>query len=361
MSIEIGRGIPKSDNGNDAKVGRSRDFSSNFGGNSMDVSPAMVGNYQVMSTPPKRPYQATKRSTNTANDSLRRNAQVRRASTVQQKTTRPSPPAAKTTDYVSGGSRQDSAEHRQTLSSMHARVTDEDAASDVSEGRPQTLNLTARNTRFSNGRKGTTISSNQLPSKFSSTKGFVDAIAQELNLNQNNVKAQQNNATLSSGNPGTQQSFILPDMPNISELVSGIFQDGTPVFSRHGKSRASRFASGVQSQRAKEYVEVAGIPVPEDEQAIFVSLKLLQDKVADLENAKAEAEATVYELHEKNLVLEHEIQESKRFRTSDSALGTTDGSDGPEESGRGPRKWIIERTRENIVLDNNNIHLLIAI
>ncbi|MCJ1377341.1 hypothetical protein MMC17_000436 [Xylographa soralifera] len=345
MSIEIGRGLPKSDYGNDAKVGRPRDFSSNIGGNSIDFSPAVVGNYQVMSTPPKRPHQATKRSTNTATDSLRRNAQVRRASTIQPQTTGPSPPVAKTTDYVSGGSRQGNSEHRRTLSSMHARVTDEDAASDFSEDRPQTLNLTARNTRFGNSRNGTTTSSNQLPSKFSSTKGFVDAIAQGHSVNQNNVKPRHNNATLSSGNPGTQQSFILPDMPNISELVSGVFQDGTPVFSRHGKSRASRFATGAQSQRGKEYVEVAGIPVPEEEQAIFISLKLLQDKVADLENAKAEAQATIHELHKKNLVLEREKQESKRFRRSDSALGTTDGSDGAEDSNRGPRKWIIEKTR----------------
>ena len=344
MSIEIGRGLPKNGNGNDAKVGQSRDFSSNLGGNSVDFSPAMVGNYQVMSTPPKRPYQATKRTTNTANDSLRRNAQVRRASTIQQQTTGPSPPAAKTTDYVSGGSRKNSAEHRQTLGSMHARVTDEDAASEFSEDRPQTMTLTARNTRFSNGGNGT---NNQLPSKFSSTKAFVDAIAQGHSVSQNNVKAQNNNATLSSGNPGTQQSFILPDMPNISELVSGVFQDGTPVFSRYGKSRASRFASGAQSQRSKEYAEVAGIPVAKEEQAIFVSLKLLQDKVADLENARAEAQATISELHEKNLTLEREKQEGKRFRRSDSALGTTDGSDGAEESGRGPRKWIIEKTREH--------------
>ena len=355
MSIEIGRGLRESDNGNDAKVGRSRDFSSNIGGNSMSFSPAMVGNYQVMSTPPKRPSQTTKRPMNTANDSLRRNAQVRRASTIQQKTTGPSAPAAKTTDYVSGGSRQGSAESRRTLSSMHARVADEDAASDVSDDRPQTLNLTARNTRFSNGRNGTTDSSHQLPSKFSSTKGFVDAVAQGHSMNQTNIKSQHNNATLSSGNPGTQQSFILPDMPNISELVSGVFQDGTPVFSRHGKSRASRFSSGAQLQRGKEYVEVAGIPVPEEEQAIYVSLKLLQDKVADLENAKAEAEATMHEVHEKNLVLEREKQESKRFRRSDSALGTTDGSDGAEEPGRGPRKWIIEKTREHNKLDNKNI------
>ncbi|MCJ1281906.1 hypothetical protein MMC26_001229 [Xylographa opegraphella] len=345
MSIEIGRGLPKSNNENDAKAGRSRDFSSNIGGNSMEFSPAMVGNYQVMSTPPKRPFQATKRSTNTPNDSLRRNAQVRRASTIQQKTTEPSPPAAKTTDYVSGSSRQGNADNRRTLSSMHARVADEDAASDVSEDRPQTLNLTARNTRFGNGRNGTITSNNHLPSKFSSTKRFVDAIVQGQSVDQNIMKGQHNNATTSSGNPGTQQSFILPDMPNMSELVSGVFQDGTPVFSRHGKPRASRFASGAHSQRGKEYVEVAGITVPDEEQAIFVSLKLLQDKVADLENAKAEAQATVHELQEKNLVLEREKQEFKRFRRSDSALGTTDGSDGADESGRGPRKWIIEKTR----------------
>ncbi|MCJ1393956.1 hypothetical protein MMC18_006833 [Xylographa bjoerkii] len=345
MSIEIGRGLPKSDNGNDAKAGRSKEFSSNIGGNSMDFSPAMVENYQVMSTPPKRPSQVAKRSTNTVNDSLRRNAQVRRASAIQEKTTGPSPPTAKTTDYVSGGSRHGSAEHRRTLSSMHARVTDEDAASDASEDRPQTLSLTARNTRFSNGRNGTANLSHQLPSKFSSTKVFVDATAQRHSVNRNGIKPQHNNATLSSGNPGTEQSFILPDMPNISELVSGIFQDGTPVFSRHSKSRASRFASAAQSQGGYEYVEVAGIPVPEDEQAIFVSLRLLQDKVADLENAKAEAEATVQELQDKNQVLERERQETKRFRRSDSALGTTDGSDGAEDLGRGQRKWIIEKTR----------------
>ena len=357
MSIEVARGLSRSDNKNKAKAGRSREFSSNLGENSLDFSPAMIGNYQVMSTPPKRPSQAAKEHTSTANDSLRRNAQLRRASAVQQRTTGQSPPAAKTTDYVSGGSRQGSAEQRRTLGSIHARVTDEDAASDVSEDRPHELNLTARNTRFSNGHKATPNLSKEMPSKFSSTKGFVDAVAQRHSSDQHNVKPQHHNATLSSGNPGTQQSFILPDMPNISELVSGIFQDGTPVFSRHSKSRASRFAAKTKSQRGEEYVDVAAIPVPDEEQAIFVSLRLLQDKVADLESSKAEAEAIVQELREKTQVLEREKLESERFRRSDSALGTTDGSDGAEEPGRGPRKWIIERTRK---LESSNERSVLA-
>ncbi|MCJ1471771.1 hypothetical protein MMC13_000411 [Lambiella insularis] len=342
MSIEIGRGVPRAESGKNEKLGRS---SSKIGENSMDFSPAMIGNYQVMSTPPRRPSTTSKPATNTANDSLRRNAQVRRASAVQQETKKASQATAKATDYGSGGSRQGSAEHRRTLGSMHARVADEDAASDISDDRPQTLTLTARNTRFGNGRGVQAPILNNLPSKYTSAQGLVDALSQETVAKNRKAKAPIINGTLSSVNACTQQSFLLPDIPNVSELVSGVFEDGTPVFSRHGKPRSSRFASGVHSQPRKDYANVAGIPVPDEEQAIFVSLRLLQDKVAELENGKAEAEATMQELQDKNLILEREKTESKRFRRADSALGTTDGSDGSDDAGRGPRKWIIEKTR----------------
>lgn len=346
MSIEIGRGVPKDVTVKNGKFGRSQELSSNAGENSMDFSPAMIGNYQVMSTPPRRPSSTSKQATNTNNDSLRRNAQVRRASAVQKETAKPSPPVAKTTDYGSGGSRQGSAEHRRTLSSMHARVTDKDAASDTSEDRPQTLTLTARNTRFGNSHHLQSSTANTLPSKFTSTQGLIDALSQDTSSKQRRTKAPVINGTISSVNAGTQQSFLLPEIPNVSELVSGVFQDGTPVFSRHDKPRASRFASGAHSQPRKDYANVSGIPVPDEEQAIFISLRLLQGKVAELENGKAEAEATLQEMQDKNRVLEREQAASRRYRRSDSALGTTDGSDGIEDTGRAQRKWIIEKTRE---------------
>ena len=344
MSIEIGRGLPKGENRKSDSLARSGDYS-NIGDNSLDYSPAMVGNYQVMSTPPKRPGQNTKRS---SNDSMRRNAQVRRASSLQNGNVEPSPPAAKATDYGSAGSRHSSTEQRRTLGSIHARVAGE-ADSDVSDDRPPTLNLTARNTRFGSGRSGRLPVTTSLPAKFNSTQGFVTAAVQGTGPKQPVSKAPVTNGTLSSINPGTQQSFMLPDMPNISELVSGIFEDGTPVFSRHGKSRASRFSTATRSQKAgvrmPSHARLEEIPVPEDEQAIFMSLQLLQDKVASLENGMADAEATIQELRALNQALEDEKKETKRFRRSDSALGTSGGSDAGDEAGHVQRKWIIEKTR----------------
>ena len=350
MSIELGRGLQNEKNDRNKRHGRPREFSSIIGGNSLDFSPAMVGSYEVMGTPPLQPSKASKRSNEPLNGSLRRHAQVRRASAVQKEVAEPSPPVAKTTDYGSGGSRHGSAEHRRTLSAVHARVTDEDDASDISDNRPPTLNLTARNTRFGGTKTAKGFVATTLPSKFTSKQGLIDAMTNGTASKQNKSIPQVSNATISSINPGTQQSFMLPDMPNFSELVSGIFQDGTPVFSPHARSRASRFASGSSSQQRRVkaergYANVAGIPVPEDEQAIFVSLRLLQDKVAELENGKAEAQATIEDLRNKNRVLEREKLETKRLRRSDSALGTTDGSDGGDEQGKSSRRWIIEKTR----------------
>ena len=355
MSIELGRGTKDENNNRNKRHGASREFSSILGGNSLDLSPAMVGNYEVMGTPPLRPSKASKKSNEPLNSSLRRNAQLRRASAVQKEVTEPSPPVAKTTDYGSGGSRHGSAEHPRTLSAMHARVADEDDASDISDDRPPTLNLTARNTRFGGSKTAKTVAATTLPSEFTSRQGLINAMTNGTASKQNKPMPQVSNATISSVNPGTQQSFMLPDMPNFSELVSGIFQDGTPVFSRHAKSRASRFASGSNSQQQQGKAErghanVTAIPLPDDEQAIFVSLRLLQDKVAELENGKAEAQATIQDLLEKTRVLEREKLESKRMRRSDSALGTTDGSEGGDEQGKGSRRWIIEKTRVSQML-----------
>lgn len=351
LSIEHGRGPVNADNGKIKRPGRSRDFSSNNDDYSKEFSPLMVGNYQVMYTPPMTRQKASKRRADDAHDSILGDVQVRRTSALPKEVTEQSPPIAKATDYGSGGSRKASAEQRRTLASMHARVTDEDAASDITDDRPPTLNLTTRSTRFGGASNAKVNTSTSLPTKFSSKQSFTKAQPEGTVQTQGNQTVQTNTRTLSSINPGTaQHSFILPEMPNMSELVSGFFQDGTPVFSRQGKPLASRFASGSHLQQdgrmGPDYNNVGGLLTPEDEQAIILSLNILQDKVADLELEKAEAQANIQDLQNMNRALEREKTETKRLRRSDSALGTTDGSDGGDEGFRGPRKWIIEKTRE---------------
>lgn len=337
LSIEIGRGLKK---GSNSKAGRLNEYSSNaqlsLDGDSMDISAPMIGGYQVTGTPPLTQRQSSKKTNEAARGFLRRDAQVRRPSGVQKEVNGPSPPPSKTRDYGSEESRKANGENRRTLSSMHARVRDENERSRHSEERPPTLDLTARNTRFGNVKGQQTASNGVMPTTYTSKRGLLQSLAPKIEQKSHNVATPQ----------GTQQSFMLPDLPNISELVSGVYEDGTPVFSRHGKPRASRFASASgQTSKGQDYIGVNEIPVPADEQAIFLSLKLLQDKVAILEKTNAEAENAIQELQEKNRVLEGEKNDRRRVPRSDSALGTTD-SDGGNEIGGSQRKLLIEKNRK---------------
>lgn len=362
FAIEVGRGVKKS-NGAVSRLGLSREFSSNAAINpdqdSFEFSAPMIGDYEVMSTPPALPKPASKTNAKSARNSLRRDASIRRASNTQKETTQQSPPLAKTTDYVSGGSRQGSAEHRRTLAEMQAHVTDANDDSRISQDRPPTVTLTAKNTRFGNVKNQQPTASDALPGRFSSAKDFMQFVSQAKGGYQQHAEGQANVTITSTNNGGTQQSFMLPDMPNLSELVSGVYQDGSPVFSRHSKAKASRFASGSQGHRKQSnlqpnYAAVGEIPVPADEQAIFLSLKLLQDRVAELDTNRAEAEKTIQELQQKNWALEAERADRGRRERSDSALGMTDGgSDGANHGSRSQRKWIIEKSRQLLASPSN--------
>ena len=338
LSIEVGRGLKK---GGNNTAGRMNEYSSNaqmsLEGDSMDFPTPMIGDYEVTGTPPLAQRQSSKKTDEGPRGSLRRDAQVRRPSGLQKEISGPSPPPSKTRDYGSGESKKGSEERRRTLSSMHARVRDENERSRLSEERPPTLDLTAKNTRFGNMKGGQhTASNGMIPTKFSSKQGLLQSLAPKNRHNSQTVATPQ----------GTQQSFMLPDLPNISELVSGVYEDGTPVFSRHGKPRASRFVSASgHASKSQDHFGVDEIPVPADEQAIFLSLKLLQDKVATLEKTNAEAENAIQDLQQKNRVLEGEKIDRRRAPRSDSALGTTD-SDGGKESGSSQRNMMIEKKRK---------------
>ena len=350
MSIEIGRGAKRSGAGTIGKLGRSRDYSSNAhlsidDGDSMDFSPAMVGDYEVTATPPLKHRQAPRKHEDSARGSLRHEHRVRKPSGLQNELLDPSPPPAKTKDYGSGESRQGSGETRRSLAAMHARVRDENDLSHLDDERPPTVNLTARNTRFGNTKHSQpSVEAGALPTRFSSAQTLLGSVA---------PAHKQKLQKLATPNQGTQQSFMLPDLPNISELVSGVFEDGTPVFSRHSKPRSSRFVSQNSKAENQRFAGVEEIPVPEDEQAIFLSLKLLQDKVATLEKNNAEAVTTIAELQQKNRTLETEKYDHRRVPRSDSALGMTD-SDGGNGPGGGQRKFLIEKNRKYSVFDEYN-------
>lgn len=350
VSIEIGRGVKKSSSGTIGKLGRSREYSSNAqlslgDGDSMDFSAPMIDNYEVTTTPPMKQRRASKGKGESVRGSLRRDTHARKPSALQREISDPSPPPAKTRDYGSGESRKGSGESRPTLASMHARIRNENNESRISDERPPTIDLTARNTRFGNTKNIQPSTQGALPTRFSSAQTLLNSVA---------PSTKQKMQSLATPNQATQQSFMLPDLPNISELVSGVFEDGTPVFSRNSKPRVSRFGSATQQNKSagREYAGVHEIPIPDDEQAIFLSLKLLQDKVATLEKSNAEAANTIDELQQKNRTLENEKNDRRRVPRSNSALGTTD-SNGGHDMGGCQRKLLIEKNRKRHVW---NVH-----
>ena len=109
------------------------------------------------------------------------------------------------------------------------------------------------------------------------------------------------------GDGGSHNSFLLPDLSNLSDIISGAYDDGIPVFPRHNRARTSRFVplgnddgGGRDASVTRRYMPLNSVPVPEDEKALFAALRVLQDKVAELELGKEEAEKKVEEIRQDN-------------------------------------------------------------
>ena len=344
MSIELGRGLKKSSSNTIGKLGKSNRPQASPASNrddSFDFSAPMIDNHYVTSTPP-----LANPKTRTSNGALQGNqsadTQARQPSGLRNEIRDTTPPVVKTKDYVSGSSRQGS-ENRQTLAAMHARVRDENDVTYISEGRPPTIDLTTRSSRFSTAKHQNRDLRKGLPTRFNSKQKFVQPASPH------GVDMTATQRRLSKGAPisnPTTQSVVLPQMPNVSELLSGVFEDGTPVFTLNGKPRSSRFTSGYHAQQ-RQISGVDDIDVPQEEQDIYVSLQIAEDKVADLEQIRGDAEYAIGELQERNRILEAENAGRRRRQRSDSAIGLTDGgSDAGDEMSAGQRKLLIEKNRK---------------
>ncbi len=210
----------------------------------------------------------------------------------------------------------------------------------ASDERLRTMDLTSRSTRFARTKGGATPA----PAAFKTNRGG---------------KPMRSASNVHKSDPGrhevlnttTQHSFMLPDLPNLTELVSGVYQDGTPVFARH-VSTGSRFGGihkpGDPDRDGRNHAALESVPVPSEERAILVSLRLLQDKVAELEIEKADSERRIRDLQRDADRLRSEKQEVERRLRSDSALGMVDsGSDGGEGLGKNG-KGAVDKTSEYI-------------
>jgi hypothetical protein len=241
--------------------------------------------------------------------SLRRDAQIRRASRNDIDTASPRPASKRNSPAVTAN--QD--RKRNSLAQLHAKLSEDESS--FMDQRPPTLTVdSTKNTRWGNRSRQTSLQ--------------IDGIVEEsprMDATSRSRPATAQNATA--------QSFILPDLPNLTELVSGVFDDGTPVFSKTAPAR-SRFSAPPNGGRRPYYTPVENVPIPDEEKAIFSALQLLQDKVAQMETERVEHEKRIEEQELELIELRATTQAQEKLRRSDSAQDSDGGKSG----------WKVEKT-----------------
>lgn len=320
FSIELGRGLK---NPTRNRRDDSRNSEMSLDNSVRSASPAVRLDFPATSTPPRSAMRAASKRAATV-DNLRKDAQIRRASQMQKENIDPLAQSHRSKNTARA------AEPRHTLAEMHVRARETYDGSYIGDERPQSIPINTRNTRFGNV-------SSQVAAAVESASG--NAHVRDL---QQGKRDPPQNPTFTLDNL-TNGSILLPDLPNISELVSGVYEDGTPVFNRHTRPRTTRFvsppAANADSSRPDGHFSVEKVPIPEDEKALFVSLKLLQDKVADLEMSKSEIEKKLEETREENHVLKAE--KSRRQKEQYDRLKLFGNDDG--EQPRGNTKLLHEK------------------
>ncbi|KAH8725104.1 hypothetical protein GQ44DRAFT_749824 [Phaeosphaeriaceae sp. PMI808] len=243
--------------------------------------------------------------------SLRRDAQIRRASRNGLDNNASPRPSSKRASQALP-TNQD--RKRTSLAQLHAKLSEDESS--FMDQRPPTVTMdSTKNTRWGNRSRHTSLQ----------VDGNVDHSVRS--------KATPRSRPALSHN-ATAQSFILPDLPNLTELVSGIFEDGTPVFSKNAPAR-SRFSAPPNGGRRPQYTPVEGVPIPEEEKAIFSALQLLQDKVSKMEEEREEAERRIEEQDMELIELRATTQAQEKLRRSDSA----------QDSDSAKGSWKVEKTR----------------
>lgn len=242
--------------------------------------------------------------------SLRRDAQIRRASRNDLDTASPRPASKRNSPNMPAKENK-----RNSLAQLHAKLSEDESS--FMQDRPPTLTVNStKNTRWGNRGRQTSLQ----------TDGIVEETGRMFTKPQSRPSTAQN---------ATAQSFILPDLPNLTELVSGVFEDGTPVFSKNTTSR-SRYAAPPGGGRRPNHIPIDSVPIPDEEKAIFSALQQLQDKVTQIETERSEQERRIEEQDLELIELRANAQAHEKSRRSDSA----------NDSDAGKGHWKVEKTRK---------------
>jgi len=306
-SLEIGRGNKGSARNTPSKI--NSDLALNIGNSSL---------WEITATPPmeRRSKQTTKKGDGVERGSLKRDAQKRAASTIYKENGISLASLGRTGTRLSPG-KKSSQEQRLSGFDKYDQAEDND------------------DTYYYGGRPNVNADppSTVKPARFTSQRASVASTTPQRRTTFGTPRSAPN---------ATIDSFALPEIPGLTELISGIRQDGTPIFSRTGKSR-SKYGSRRVSAPLPNFIPIESVPMPEEEKIIIAQLQLLKDKLAEMEREKENADAKIEDYEGEILRLRDDLEAQDRLRRADSGLGPSDGEDGSNDKA----DWKIEKISKN--------------
>lgn len=303
FSIEQGRGIKTQKRVSSARTARA-EFDDH-----VNSPPVNMKDFQIMGTPP-----ISKRTAR--QEPIRGSIKAKKTGTPLKENI-PTAGGSVRKNYISGASVTASGGQRRTLAELQAKVADDFEGSFISDERPTVTFPTKTKV------KGSPLNPERRPTLGETLSARRAENARQAHFNGEaqtptpSSRIFNANPTMQSSVNQTQHSFLLPNMPDLSSLVSGSFKDGTPVFS---KNKTSKSFNAKGPSKPSHY-PVEQVPIPDEEREIFSSLQIAQERAAKLEHEKADLQRQILELQEQNYALEVENNDNKRRRGADSALG----------------------------------------
>ena len=210
---------------------------------------------------------------------------------------------ARPTNAVSGGPRvEDDASSVASLGDLVTQKTRRTSKTigntNFSRGRDGSLRAVTKateakdtgNTRRKSSVIPNTTTCPEVPKSFKSTAAFIRELGLGGHNNLQDPPTYDETIDLTNQNNPNDQSFLLPNLAGISELI-GV--EATRIYNNTASAR-KRNPHG----QPPSHKPIESIPVPQDNRDILMAMQLLQDKVAALEEQKSVTEKRCEDLRE---------------------------------------------------------------
>ncbi|KAJ2904070.1 hypothetical protein MKZ38_008881 [Zalerion maritima] len=222
-----------------------------------------------------------------------------------------------------------------TLSEMQPRVDNESTTS--------TVLSTTDKMRMNPKDTGRSASMGQLPSRkntqFQAPKKPHDAAPWHSPATCNKAANTATVDTSMNTMNKTMGSFFLPNLTHVNDFVSGnlkfsAMKNGVPVFVKDGK------VFNKIEEEPSQHAKVDNMRIPEDEQKIFVSMDMIKEEIAALQEHHDMLQREAEQLQDDVNQLHSELERLRLQKRSDSALGSD--SDRPSSSRLNSQKTKLE-------------------